>query len=276
MGSQVDRFGDPPMTDLWRPPTSPQAIGENVWAFPRAETADDHGVVAIGADLEPETIIGAYRLGLFPMPISQSVLGRGETIGWWSPRERGVLMLDELRVTRSLRRSCRRYQVTINQAFDDVTDACANSDREGDWISPGILAAYRRLHRLGWAHSIEVWDDASLVGGLYGIQLDGLFAGESMFHRGADASKVALVALVAAFETIGGVVIDTQWHTDHLATLGVRKITQGDYSGRLEQALASEVESLAKNPDPTWVAKSAHFLDRTGARPMEPKPPKPA
>ena len=253
-----------------RPPATPVALPPSRWAFPPAETADEHGIVGVGADLDPSTVLGAYRAGLFPMPISAD--DEAEVIGWWSPHERGVLDLGDLVVSRSLRRSCRRYEVTINVDFDAVIGACAATEREGGWISPGIRSAYRELHRLGWAHSVETWHDGVLVGGLYGIQINGFFAGESMFHTSRDASKVALVALVAALEAVGGAFIDVQWPTDHLTTLGVRTLTQRDYFTRLRDALASGARSLAAEPDPAWVAFSPGYLDRTAVRPMVSKP----
>ena len=263
----VDASCDRTGPKLMREPTP---LPPSAWHFPPAEEADEYGVVGIGADLEPATIIGAYRHGLFPMPISAE--GEREVIAWWSPHTRGVLEFDDLVVSRSLRRSCRRYDVTVNADFDAVIGACATIDRDGGWISPSIRAAYRRLHRLGWAHSIETWDDGVLVGGLYGLQINGLFAGESMFHTATDASKVALVALVSALEDTGATFIDVQWPTDHLATLGVSEITQGSYFTRLREALASPARSLASGSTPAWVAKSPRYLDRTQQRPMVQKP----
>ena len=253
-----------------RPPAVPVPLPPSAWRFPPADQADEYGIVGIGADLEPATILGAYRRGLFPMPINAD--DEREVIGWWSPRERGVLELDDLVVSRSLRRSCRRYDVTVNADFDAVIGACATTDRDGGWISPSIRAAYRELHRLGWAHSVETWQGDVLVGGLYGVQIAGLFAGESMFHTASDASKVALVALVAALETVGATFIDVQWATDHLATLGVRTVTQRHYLTRLHDALASNARSLAAERDPKWVSFSTRYLDRTAQRPMVPKP----
>lgn len=259
-----------PTTRPRRVMSEPTPLPPSVWHFPPAEEADEYGVVGIGADLEPATIIGAYRHGLFPMPISAE--DEREVIGWWSPHERGILEFDDLVVSRSLRRSCRRYDVTINADFDAVIGACATVDREGAWISPSIRAAYRQLHQLGWAHSVETWDEGVLVGGLYGLQIDGLFAGESMFHTATDASKVALVALVSALEEVGATFVDVQWPTDHLATLGVSKITQGSYFTRLREALASSTRSIGSGSTPAWVAKSPRYLDRTQQRPMVQKP----
>jgi leucyl/phenylalanyl-tRNA--protein transferase len=204
------------------------------WRFPPVDDADEHGVVGVGADLEPGTLLAAYRHGMFPMP-----LGGHGPMGWWSPDPRGVLPLDGLVVSRSLRRSGRRYELRIDSAFDEVVEACADPDRPGGWITEEIRAAYGELHRLGWAHSIEAWDDEGLAGGLYGVAIGGLFAGESMFQRRADASKVALVALVDVLRSDGADrLLDVQWQTDHLATLGVIEIARDDYLDRLALALA--------------------------------------
>jgi len=245
---------------------TPEPLPPSLWHFPPAEMADEHGIVGIGADLEPATVIGAYRNGLFPMPVSNE--GEPEMIGWWSPPMRGVLEFDDLVISRSLRRSCRRFEVTINADFDAVIGACSTIERTGGWISPSMRTAYRRLHQLGWAHSIETWQDDVLVGGLYGLQIDGLFAGESMFHVATDASKVALVALVSALEEIGATFLDVQWRTDHLATLGVSEITRRGYLSRLSNALASPTRSLASLRPPGSVAQTARYLDRSSRRPM--------
>jgi leucyl/phenylalanyl-tRNA--protein transferase len=168
-----------------------------------------------------------------------------EVIGWWSPDPRGVLELDELHVSRSLARACRRHRVTIDHAFDEVIAACADEPRPGGWISPAISSAYRELHRLGWAHSIEAWLDDRLVGGIYGVQIGGLFAGESMFHRSTDASKVALVGLVKALTQCRVNLFDVQWQTEHLATLGVVTMGRSDYLARLAVAVATAADSLS-------------------------------
>lgn len=168
------------------PPPSP-------WDFPSVDRADESGLVAVGADLEPGTLLAAYRRGLFPMP-----LGGHGPLGWWSPDPRAVIPLDGLRVSRSLRRSRARFEIRVDTAFKQVIEACADPARPHGWITPEIRDAYVRLHELGWVHSVEAWsrDDGSLAGGLYGVAIGGLFAGESMFHHRSDASKVALVALV--------------------------------------------------------------------------------
>ena len=193
-------------------------------------------VVALGADLEPGTILAAYRSGLFPMPIRQR---RREVLAWWSPEPRGILPLDGLRVSRSLRRSCDRFEIRLDTAFEQVIDACGDPDREGRWITPEIRAAYLALHELGWVHSVEAWDDAgTLAGGLYGIAVGGLFAGESMFHRATDASKVALVALVHLLDRAGATLLDVQWVTPHLASLGAVEIPRERYLAMVADAVA--------------------------------------
>jgi leucyl/phenylalanyl-tRNA--protein transferase len=168
-------------------------------------------------------------------------------VGWWSPVRRGVLPLEALVVSRSLRRACRRYEVRIDTAFDDVLMACADPSRDGAWINDEIRTAYNRLHELGWAHSVECWDQAdTLVGGLYGIHIGGLFAGESMFHRATDASKVALVGLVEHLRSIGVVLLDVQWLTEHLATLGAVEISRTEYLHRLDNALHTPTAAFDK------------------------------
>jgi leucyl/phenylalanyl-tRNA--protein transferase len=186
----------------------------------------------VGADLEPGTVLAAYRRGMFPMP-----LGAHGPIGWWSPDPRAVIPVDGLRVTRSLRRNLRRYEVRVDTAFADVIDACADPVRPHGWISPEIRRAYRTLHDLGWAHSVEAWscDDGELVGGLYGLAVGGLFAGESMFHRRTDASKAALVTLVGLLrdDGVAGRLLDVQWQTPHLASLGAVEVARADYVTRV-------------------------------------------
>lgn len=202
------------------------------WRLDRSAEPDEHGVVGIGADLEPGTLLGAYRSGLFPMPVDDGV------VAWWSPDPRAVLPLEGLRVTRSLRRSCQRYLVRVDSAFGEVIAACADPHRPGGWISDDIAQAYVRLHELGWAHSVEAWDADGLAGGLYGVAVGGLFAGESMFSRRTDASKVALVTLVDILRGgIQGRLLDVQWQTDHLATLGVVEVTRQRYLDELAEAL---------------------------------------
>jgi leucyl/phenylalanyl-tRNA--protein transferase len=167
----------------------PIAPAPTPWAFPPHSTWDpDDDLVALGADLEPGTLVTAYGLGLFPMPVT---LDAEEHLGWFSPVDRGVLPLDGLRVSRSLRRSVRDFEIRIDSAFDEVMAACGSPDRPDGWITPQFRQAYGRLHRLGWAHSVEAWRDGRLAGGLYGVAVGGLFAGESMFHRERDPRRPA-------------------------------------------------------------------------------------
>jgi leucyl/phenylalanyl-tRNA--protein transferase len=203
------------------------------WDLPHPSTADESGIVGIGADLEPGTVLAAYRSGLFPMP-----LRRPRALAWWSPDPRGVLPIDGLRVSRSLRKACGQFEVRVDKAFDRVIAACADPRRPHGWIDPSIDEAYRRLHRLGWAHSVEAWTpDGELVGGLYGVAIGGLFAGESMFHHRTDASKVALVGLVDRLREGGATLLDVQWTTDHLVSLGAVDIPRDRYLDLLAEAI---------------------------------------
>ena len=199
--------------------------------------ADDAGVVGVGADLEPGTLLAAYRSGLFPMPV-----GRGPRIAWWSPDPRGLLPLDGLRISRSLRQACRRYEVRVDTAFDAVIRRCADPSRDGGWISADIMSAYSVLHDLGWAHSVETWAGDELVGGLYGVSIGGLFAGESMFHDATDASKVALVGLVDRLTAGGATLLDVQWTTPHLTSLGAVDVPRPRYLELLAAAVALDVD----------------------------------
>lgn len=212
-------------------------LPESAWQLPDPGKAPPgEELLAVGADLEPSTLLAAYARGLFPMDV-----GRDGPIGWWSPDPRAVLPLDGMRVTRSLRASARRYRVTIDTAFDDVVAGCADQRRSHGWITPEFSSAYSRMHGLGYAHSVEAWMGDELVGGLYGVEIGGLFAGESMFHRARDASKVALLALVDALGAQDGAaegrLLDVQWQTPHLESLGVVTITRDDYLRRLMRAL---------------------------------------
>jgi leucyl/phenylalanyl-tRNA--protein transferase len=208
------------------------------WDFPPADSGDGD-LVAIGADLAPGTVLAAYRRGLFPMPVEQQRRHRSVETAWWSPVERGVLPLGGLRVSRSMRQAARHFEIRVDTAFAEVVAGCADPSRSGGWIDDGIAAAYAELHALGWAHSVEAWRDGELAGGLYGLAIGGLFAGESMFTRVRDASKVALMGLVELLgdEYADARLLDTQWQTPHLATLGVQEIPRQDYLARLEQAL---------------------------------------
>jgi len=215
------------------------------WALPPASSARDEDLVGVGADLEPGTILAAYRCGLFPMPLEPGGLRGRRQLGWWSPDPRCVLPLDGLRVTRSLRRSCARFEVRVDTAFEEVVGACADEGRPGAWISPAIREAYVRLHRLGWAHSVEAWnEDGVLGGGLYGVAVGGFFAGESMFHLVPDASKVALVGLVDGLREGGASLLDVQWRTPHLASLGAVEVSRSTYLEMLQEALRSPLPAI--------------------------------
>jgi leucyl/phenylalanyl-tRNA---protein transferase len=212
------------------PPPSP-------WDFPAPAAWDpDSDLVGLGADLAPGTLLSAYRRGLFPMPTG----GRRDPLGWFSPVDRGVLPLDGVRVTRSLRRSARDLEIRVDTACDEVIRACGDPRRAAGWIDDRIHAAYVELHRLGWVHSVEAWRGDRLVGGLYGVAIGGLFAGESMFHRERDASKVALLGLVDLMRDghADARLLDTQWQTPHLASLGVVEVPRATYLARLREALA--------------------------------------
>jgi leucyl/phenylalanyl-tRNA--protein transferase len=208
---------------------------------------DEHGFVGAGADDEPGTLLAAYRSALFPMPLEG-----GGVLGWWSPDPRGVLELDNLRISRSLRRSMRHFEFRVDSAFDEVVAGCAEPTRPHGWIDDRIQRAYRRLHELGWAHSVETWCDGELVGGLYGLGIGGLFAAESKFHRRTDASKAAVVALTTGLVDDHPRLIDVQWRTDHLASLGVTEIPRSRYLERLHTVLSS--------PDPQLFATTPHTI----------------
>ena len=206
------------------------------WQLDLDQATPQDDLVGIGADLEPGTVLMAYRAGLFPMGLGD---GGSAPTGWWSPDPRGVLLPGHVMISRSLRRSLRHFDIRVDTAFSEVMAGCADPSREGGWITPAITAAYTRLYELGWAHSVEAWRDGELVGGLYGLALGGLFAGESMFHRATDASKCALVGLAdLVFEDQDPRrTIDVQWVTRHLGSLGVTEISRDDYLARLERSL---------------------------------------
>jgi leucyl/phenylalanyl-tRNA--protein transferase len=192
-------------------------------AFPPPETAltNPPGLLAAGGDLSAERLLEAYRRGIFPW------YEEGQPILWWCPDPRAVLFPDELRVSRRLRRTLRQgvFQASIDQAFAEVVEACARRDSPvGTWITHDMSLAYGRLHALGYAHSVEVWRDGELAGGVYGVLLGGVFFGESMFSRASDGSKVALVHLRDVGRTRGLALIDCQIPSPHLASLGSREI----------------------------------------------------
>jgi len=201
-------------------------------------------LIGVSREFDADLTLAAYAAGVFPMPAPARLMG------WYSPLRRGILPLDELKVSRSLRKSVRRYEIRLDTAFAAVLDGCADRRRPHGWIDRRIRRVYTELHERGVAHSVEAWThDGELAGGLYGVSLGGLFAGESMFHRpdiGRDASKVALVGLVDFLRAAGpaGRLIDVQWVTPHLASLGVTEVPREAYLVRLEVAL--------RMPTPPW------------------------
>ena len=215
--------------------TTPQPAGQSRWSFPPPERWPDSDLIAVGGDLAPATLINAYQRGLFPMEVT-ALQGR---LGWWSPEPRGIVPLDGLRVTRSMRQSAKRFEIRVDTRFPDVMRACGDPSREDGWITPEFIAAYTALHEMGWAHSVEVFDRQSqLAGGLYGVRINGLFAGESMFHAQRDASKVALMALVDLMRDSGMQLLDVQWCTGHLASLGAIELPRAHYLESLAAAVA--------------------------------------
>ncbi|MGL4172472.1 MAG: leucyl/phenylalanyl-tRNA--protein transferase [Actinomycetota bacterium] len=228
-------------------------------------------LVAVGGDLAPGTLLSAYRRGLFPMGTGAA---GAPPMGWWCPEWRGILPVSGIHVSRSLRRTRRRFSVTVNHAFDAVLAGCADPNRSGRWITTEVAVAYQTLHRMGWAHSIECWRGDQLAGGLYGIAVGGLFAGESMFHREADASKVAVVALAEIVQEAWrsdppgtpARLVDVQWRTSHLASLGVVAIPREVYAARLAQSLSLSPPTIfSSGPQsfrhPGWVAERATSVE---------------
>ncbi len=211
------------------------------FSFPPLETAlrEPNGLLAAGGDLQPERLLAAYRHGCFPW------YQEGQPLLWWSPDPRTVLFPDELHVSRSLRKRMRHgdYQVTFDKAFAEVIQGCAGprSYADGTWITTPMQDAYIRLHEMGVAHSVEVWQQGQLVGGLYGLAMGELFFGESMFSRATDASKVGFVSLVERLREWGFALIDCQMPTRHLESFGARSIPRAAFA----EALATHLDRLS-------------------------------
>lgn len=205
--------------------------------FPPVDLASPEGLLAVGGDLRSERLLTAYRHGIFPW------YSDGQPILWWSPDPRAVFFPDRIRVSRSLRKTLRsgRFSVTMDTSFEDVISACADTglrrDETGTWITTEMQQAYTDLHREGYAHSVEVWEDGELAGGLYGLSLGRAFFGESMFHRRTDASKVALVALSRQAQAWGFLFIDAQVSSDHILRLGAVEIRRTRFMELLARAL---------------------------------------
>lgn len=207
---------------------------------------DPNGLLAVGGDLSVARLKAAYRQGIFPW------FSPGEPILWWSPNPRAVLFPGELHLSRSMKKFLKRhtFHATLNQAFDDVIHACAHEHHDGTWITPGIISAYRQLHQAGKAHSVEVWQNGVLVGGLYGIEQGRLFCGESMFSRTDNASKYALLAFQQHFIRHGGELIDCQVLNAHTASLGVSEIPRDRFLQQLSQFQDLDVDDGCWLPQP--------------------------
>ncbi|WP_183166931.1 leucyl/phenylalanyl-tRNA--protein transferase [Azomonas macrocytogenes] len=211
--------------------------------FPPLEAAlaEPNGLLAAGGDLSPERLIAAYRHGCFPW------YQEGQPLMWWSPDPRTVLGLDELHISRSLSKRIRSgsYQVSFDQSFSEVICECAGPRNytNGTWITDAMQVAYQQLHEMGIAHSVEVWQEDRLVGGLYGLAMGQLFFGESMFSRANDASKVGFVALIEYLKARGFMLVDCQMHTQHLTSFGARSISRGQFKCVLNEYLGKPGES---------------------------------
>lgn len=204
--------------------------------FPDPRMAEPTGLLAVGGDLSPKRLLSAYARGVFPWPVE------GLPLTWFSPDPRMVMEVDGARVSRSLRKRLRRqeFRLTMDTVFDEVIDACSSVPRSGElgtWITDEIRDAYAALHEIGYAHSVEVWKDDELVGGLYGVSLGDVFCGESMFHRATDASKVAFVSLAEQLTRWNFSLIDCQLHTPHLESLGAYTVPRSEFLARLSEGV---------------------------------------
>lgn len=209
--------------------------------FPDPRTASPEGIVAIGGDLHPDSVMAAYRQGIFPWPVERLPLL------WFSPPERGVLEFAELHLPRSLERARQhaRLRFTIDAAFGAVIRGCASTPRPGQhgtWITPAVVSAYSRLHRIGIAHSVEAWDGDVLAGGLYGVDVDGAFAAESMFYRVANASKLALLHLIGHLTCRGLDWIDIQTLTPHMQRLGAKAVGREEFLAKLDKTRRRDLQ----------------------------------
>lgn len=228
-----------------------------VVSFPDPRTASPEGIVAVGGDLHPDTLMTAYRQGIFPWPV------QGLPLLWFSPSERGVLLFDDLHLSRSLRRAQRHATLhfTLDRAFGQVIRACADKPRpgqDGTWITPGIVMAYIRLHRLGVAHSVEAWDGDRLVAGLYGVEIDGAFAAESMFYLEPNASKLTLLFFVDHLRRRGLDWLDIQVLTPHMERLGARAIPRDTFLTRLRDTRARGLRLFLPPEDARPPTRSGH------------------
>jgi leucyl/phenylalanyl-tRNA---protein transferase len=200
------------------------------------ELADENGLVALGGDLQPARLLEAYSRGVFPW------YDEGDPILWWSPDPRAIFEIGGMHVSRRLRRTLLsgKFTLTVNRNFAGVIRGCADRPDDGTWITPDMIRAYETLHQLGFAHSVEAWHDGKLAGGVYGVAVGGLFAGESMFHYVRDASKVALAYLMERLQERGFTLFDIQFLTEHTASLGGVEIRRAEYLARLQLALKAK------------------------------------
>ncbi|MCF6253128.1 MAG: leucyl/phenylalanyl-tRNA--protein transferase [Thiomicrorhabdus sp.] len=240
------------------PNQSPFWLETTPVTFPPTHLAlpDPNGLLAIGGNLTPEWLLHAYSKGIFPW------FNPEEPILWWSPNPRSVLFIDELKIKRSLRKTIQKwtktpdFSVTLDQDFTGVMHACASvprKDQAGTWITPAMLTAYTKLHQSGHAHSVEVWQDGQLVGGLYGIAIGKMFFGESMFSNVTDGSKVALVALSMQLKEWGFKLIDTQVETPHLNSLGASQIKRVEFEGLMNQQINQPFNTQKWQLSTDWV-----------------------
>lgn len=232
------------MSWAWPFRRGPRPDRDVPWISP--ELGDPEGLVGVGGDLSPDLLLRAYAEGVFPW------FSEGDPVLWWSPDPRAVIELDGLHVSRRLARAIRsgKFRVTVNACFEEVVRACGENRPEGTWVTAGMVAAYTALHRVGHAHSLEVWQGSDLAGGIYGVSVGGLFAGESMFHRKTDASKVALVALVERLKHRGYVLFDVQMTTEHTERMGAVNIPRAAYLERLHDAVRKAGVTFAVADDP--------------------------
>jgi leucyl/phenylalanyl-tRNA---protein transferase len=234
---------------MYRPLPADVRLGPSRY-FPPPTASTYDGLVCIGGRLSPEWLLDAYSHGIFPWPMWED-----EPIAWWSPNPRAVIEFDQFHISRRLERTLKsgKFHVTYDRDFNGVIQGCATAAgrEDGTWLTPSMIAAYCEMHRLGHAHSVEVWEDQQLAGGTYGIAIGGLFAAESMFYRVRDASKVALAHLVAHLRGLGFALLDIQQLTPHTASMGAKDIPRVEYLRRLARALALQttfIEPPAEAP----------------------------
>lgn len=248
-----------------------EVLGRDVWVVPaRLENMldtlfgppgewPDQDLIGYSDEFDPGTALMAYRCGVFPMPLQNGIFD-GE-MGWWSPVERARLPMDELRISRSLRQSTKRYTTTVDSAFVDVLDRCSDPSRPGGWIDQRIKTAFTVLHHVGHVHSVETWDaSGKLVGGLYGVHQNGMFAGESMFHDpedGRDASKVALLRLCLELRRVGVDLLDVQWLTPHLESMGAHVVPRPSYLDLLAEELGRPHNNAWSQPEKSRMSGTA-------------------